>query len=168
MAKEKLSFDVALKRFKSATQNSMKYALTCSIMSLEHFAEHGDLSKCQAFLDAMPANYVRKAAYLKWLTAHAPVTIEKGTLKKDTSEKALKAVDLDGARSISFWEFAPDPELVVFQTGDVVQAVLGVIKRFENSERYKPGDETAARAVQTLKNAVANVAPKGNVEAEAA
>ena len=167
MAQKDLTFAEALKLFSEATANSMKYAKLCAMMALRHFAEHGNLTYCQQFHDAMPVNYVRRVAYLKWLAAHAPVTMEKGKLLKDTSDTANE-LDLDGAEKKPFWDFAPDTEAVAFGPDDVLAAIKAIIKKFENPKRSTPKDDLASAAVVSLKQYAETKAPKapGNIDDE--
>lgn len=167
MAQKDLTFAAALALFTTATADSMKYAEICAMMALRHFAEHGNLVYCQRFMDAMPKNYIRKVAFVKWLANFAPVTMEKDKLLKDTSEGA-KEFDLDGAAKEKFWEFAPDTEAVAFGPDDVLAAIKALIKKFENPKRSTPKDDLASAAVVSLKNYVETKAPKapGNVAGE--
>src|SRR3546814_10635520 len=91
-------FSKKLKLFIGATRNSMKYARECAEAGLRHFAEHGDTVFCQELLDAMPKNYVRRAAYLKWLSAHAPITMLENKLAKDKSDEAEHGIDRKSTR----------------------------------------------------------------------
>ena len=153
MAELQLTFAQCLKLFSEATANSMKYAEICAMMALRHFADHGNLTYCQQFMDAMPKNYIRKTAFLKWLANFAPITMEKDKLLKDTSENAV-AFDLDGAEKTRFWEFAPDMEAIAFGPNDVINAIKAVIKKFENPKRSTPENDLASAAVVNLKNYV--------------
>lgn len=146
-------FSKKLKQFVGATRNSMKYARECAEAALRHFAEHGDTVFCQDLLDAMPKNYVRRAAYLKWLTAHAPITMTDGKLAKDKSENAV-AFDVEGACKIPFWDYAPDPENVMFSETDVVKSLANVLKRYKTSERFIPLDDAAKAKVEEAERAI--------------
>ena len=59
----KLTFDQALTEYTRSTKESMEYALLCSHMALDHFAEHGDTVYFQRFHDAINKNYGRQSAF---------------------------------------------------------------------------------------------------------
>ncbi len=162
-----VDFDVAIERFKSHTKNSMKYAELCAVMSLQHFAEHGDTSKCQQFLEAMPKNYLRRTAYLQWLAAFSPIKMEDGKLLKDHSDNA-RAFNVEAAIKKPFWDFAPEKEIVNFTADEFMGAIMGVIKRFENAERMKPADDAASAEVVAIKKAVAKIHPSVETASAAA
>jgi hypothetical protein len=150
------NFEKALKGFVKATASSMKYALACSQLALTHFQEHGDLTPAQRFLEAMPKNYVRRAAFLKWLAAHAPVTMENGKLLKDKSDKAID-FNLDGAFAKPFWEFAPDQEEVIFSKADVLAAFMATVKRFRK-DKTKPATEADMAIVNQIEAEIKRLA----------
>jgi hypothetical protein len=154
--KAPLTFETALKRFVTATNSSMRYARICAEMALEHFAEHGNITMAQQLLDAMPQNYVRRAAYLKWLDAHAPITMEGGKLRKDTAPNATE-FNVELALSKPFWDFAPDPEQVHFGSDDIVVALKGKLRTFRN-DRHVANDEKAMATLEAAEKAVANIA----------
>lgn len=148
-----LTFDKALKGFVTSTNNSMKFARMCANIAIKHFAEHGDVIYAQNFLDAMPKNYVRRAAFLKWLASHSPVIMVDGKLAKDKAETAV-AFNVEAAHAIDFWEFAPDMEVVEFDTTDILKALKGAIKKFENKERYKAHDAQTLLRLEAAKNLI--------------
>jgi hypothetical protein len=150
---KELSFADCLKRFVSATKNSMKYAILCSEMGLAHFEKTGDLVYCQSFMDAMPKNFIRKTAYLKWLVAFSPAELKGGKLVKDKSETA-NPFDLDGARQITFWDMLPEKEIKNFAAADALAAVVKLLDGYDNAQRFKPEDEIATSYVANLRRAV--------------
>lgn len=146
--KAALTFDNALKGFVRTIKANMKFAEACAMLALEHFAEHGDTVYAQRFLDAMPKNYSRRQAYFSWLTAFSPIIMVGQKLVKDTSEHASR-LDLDGARAITFWNFAPEAEIKDFSAEDLDNSLVSLVKRFMNEERQRPLDDAAkARLLQ--------------------
>ena len=135
-------FETKLKGFVNAQKLSMKYALALSIFTIQHFEECGDLGPAQRLHDSMVKNYTRRPAYLKWLSSHAPVEMEKGKLKKDKGPDAV-AFDLDGAMKKPFWEFAPEQQAVPYTLDDIKAAVLRTIKTFENEKKYVTNQDPA-------------------------
>lgn len=143
------NFEAVLRLFVNATNTSKKHALTLSIMAIETFAEHGDLSKAQKFLDAMPQNFLRKQAFIAWLVNFAPVKLEKGKFTKDQKRGSMK-IDLAAAKVKAFWDFEPEKPIVNYGFDDVRTQVLRLVKRYENSERYKAKEESAIGFVKAL------------------
>lgn len=125
----KQRFDDTLKVFVLSIKDAMKAAKECSIMALEHYAEHDNLNWCQKFLDAMPKNFTRKAAYVKWLAAHSPITMVDGKFKKDKADDAVK-FDLEGARKKVFWDYAPANEDILLTDAQAFAKLMTAIKYF--------------------------------------
>lgn len=138
MPKE-INFETSLKTFVRSTKASMAAALACATLSLAHFAEHGDTSQLNRFLEAMPKNYVRRAAFVKWAMAHAPLKLEGGKFVKDKDEKAI-GFNLEAANAKPFWDFAPDQEDVIFTQADVYAAFVATVKKFRK-DKTKPKSE---------------------------
>lgn len=147
----KEAFAASLKTFVGSTKTSMKAASQCAAIALEQFKLHGDLSLCQQFYENMPKNYVRRAAYLKWLKHFAPVTMdgESKKLVKDKSEAAIshEDIDLEAACKQEFWDFAPDPEQVLWQETDLVKSLRSTVKKY-HKDHYKAASETAKKSLE--------------------
>jgi len=144
-------FQVALDGFIKATQNSKQYAKECSQLAFEQFAEHGNLSMAQQFFDAMAThgnNYVRKAAFAKWLMFYAPVGFEKGKFFKDKKRKDQECHTVEAFKK-DFWDFAPDKEKIVFDTTMVLQQLDRLVKRFR-SDNYTAADKKDAELVTKI------------------
>lgn len=146
-----------LQGFKSSTTASKNYAKVCSEAALEHFAEHGDVVYLQEFLDAIPTNYGRKAAFLQWAKDFSPLAMKDGKLVKDKSDKA-NPFDLPGAMSEPFWHHSPDTAIgaVFFTEDDVVKSLSRALKRLEAK---KPKTETAKIELYKAKALVASLDP---------
>lgn len=160
--KTETRFAGLLQVFTTAIVSAMSTSTELAIMGLEHFAadskgNSGDLSYCQRFLDAMPKNYTRVAAYITWLKAHAPVTVEGNVkdgyrLKKDKSDNAV-ALNIKAAKEKPYWEFSPAKEGVNFGVEDVMKALMRVVKTHRDSN-HKPTSELAIIAVNKAEVAV--------------
>jgi len=156
MVNSNLTFDGALKKFKSATTSSMKYARICAEMALRHFAETDNLNHCQAFFDAMPKNYTRKAAFVQWLVDHAPAELADGKFSKDKSDTANK-LNIDGAMAKPFWDYVPEKPVINYSAKDVIEALERTIKRFDNSKKMKPATDDAKTTLARVKAALHGV-----------
>lgn len=158
-AKGAVTFDVALTRYKSNVKLAMQYARLCSEMAIDHFAKTGDITYCQRFFDAMPANYERRNAFVKWLVAHSPAKLEKGKFSKDKSESA-SPFDVAKAKAKPFWEFSPETPLTNFSAADLIKGVVLLVKRFEGQHA---ADEQATQLLNRVKEFSATLGAPSNV-----
>lgn len=171
-----LSVEAAIKLWVKATRDSKELAQYIANEGLKHFKEHGNTVKLQLFLDAIERhgkNYMRKAAFLTWMRDHAPITMKEGRLVKDHNREWDEAL-FEAALKQPFWDFAPDPENVVWATGDVIKVLESSLKRFEK-DNYKPENVEATESLGRAKAMIealklpAKVAPEaGQQEAAAA
>ena len=157
-------FDKHLKVFIKSVATVMDSAEKCANISILHFEKHGDVSLCQRFLDAMPKNFVRRAAYLQWLIAHSPLKVTHATggfikLSKDKSEKANQ-FDTAKAIAVKFWDFAPDPEDVIVTDEDAFKRFMAAINYFRRKTVKAP------EGVKALCNAIENVVVHYQTEAK--
>lgn len=143
-------WDSMLGRYLGSTKASMVAAIECTLAAISHYAATGDLVYCQSFYDNMPKDFHRKAAFIKWLTAHAPVKVTKDKatkrdiLKKDKESEAFKShedSDLLGAAKKPFWEFAPDKEDIYFDYSTALAAILAAANKYVNGKRYHADNE---------------------------
>jgi hypothetical protein len=152
---EKLTFKQALLNYTKATTDSMRWAKQCADMAILHFEEHGDLCYAQAFYDAIPNNYGRGVAFLKWMAEFSPMQVtsqgKKRVLSKDTvraEKEGDDAFNTEKALETPYWDFAPDKEQYVYEEADVIKLMDRVVKRLENTEKSAPKDEAATRRVE--------------------
>lgn len=124
-----VEFETALSTFTISIKDAMDAALVCSVLAIEHYAENDNLNWCQKFLDAMPKNFTRRAAFLKWLAAHSPILLADGKLTKDKAADAVK-FNLESAIAKPFWDFAPDLEDVVLTDADAFKRLMVAVKYF--------------------------------------
>lgn len=144
------TFNTMLERFKSHTASAMEAALALSHMAIQQFAQHGNLSYAQKFLDAMPLNYARKGAFVEWLRDHSPLKVE-GTLKagytlsKDKSPEA-NPFRVEVALATPFWEYMPEKETINFDEKDIVKAIKSTINKYRGN-RYHASTDRAVFAL---------------------
>lgn len=149
-----LTFEQVLEKFKAASTDSMTYARMAAVMALEHFAEHGNLVRCQQFLDVLSENnYVKRSrmSFVRWLVTYAPIKVEQGHLTKDRNRE--DEIDLDGAKKTPFWELAPPRDITEFSSQDIVVELKRVISRFRGDRRVA-SDEDALAALNTADVAI--------------
>lgn len=147
------TFEQVLKLFVTTTAKSMEYAREASQMALEHFQKHGDTGYLQRFLDAMPKNYTRREAYLKWLVDFAPVKMEQGKLLKVPGSDH-SAIDLAAAFKKAFWDHHPERDIENFTAENVVVGLQRVVKRYHNANRYKATDDNAVTVLDLAEQLV--------------
>lgn len=147
------AFDKALGLFIKLTDSGMDAARQCAMLSLAHFQEHGDLSQCQRFLDAMGENrknYVRRTAYLKWLIAHAPVVLTSNKLTKD-KVRGDDAFNLEAAFKISFWDYSPEALVVNLGVDDAFKRIFSALNYFDKENvKVSPAIHAAVASIKTL------------------
>jgi hypothetical protein len=135
-------FDTALKAYSATVTKNMEAARSCAIFAMQHFAEHGDTTLMQRFLDAMPKNYARRQAFVTWCHDFAPVDVThegKGVVKliKDKT-RADMAVDLEKALKADFWDYSPEKPIVPFTAEGIVEALNKTVHKFHNAKKYEP------------------------------
>lgn len=151
MSKTPRTFEEKLEAFKNATTRSKKYALECSQMALQHFADHGNVHYLQMFHDAMPKNYLRRNAFVKWAVDHAPLVWKESKFRKDLD--STKAVDLAKAFKTPFWDYNPENPITNYTSETVVEAFEKVIKKFDG-DKQKPLNAAAQSTFELLRKAV--------------
>lgn len=156
------TFDKLLELFVRSTHTSMEAARDLAIMCIQVFEDNGDLSYAQKFLEAMPKNYIRRQAFLKWLCDFAPVTMDGSTLVKDKGKDANE-FKVAEAIEVSFWDYAPEPETINYGANDVVVAIQRTIAKFskttkEGKERYHAASDKAKETLVLARDMVADLA----------
>lgn len=146
------NFDKALAKFVSATKDSMTNARLCAEMAIAHFAEHGNTIWLQRFFDAMPQNWTRKQAFLKWAVAHSPLAMVNKKFIKDTSETAMP-FNIEDAVKKPFWDFAPEMEPISYSADDLKAALVNLVKRYQG-KRYLPTDQDAMQELARIEGMV--------------
>lgn len=154
------AFNAALKLFEYHQEGAMTSARACAEMGLIHFYNCGDTSYMARFLLSMRKkgkNYTRSAAYVKWALDFAPVDIEVSAddvkITKNKLREAAMWADavakndlLEKACSITFWEHAPDKEVVRFGKLDLLLAIKKTVEKFEDEKKYVAGSAAAKQA----------------------
>lgn len=167
------TFEGAYAVFVRSTKASMDAARACAEHAIRHFEKHGDLSQAQRFLDGMKEhshNYVRRGAFVKWLAAHSPVTMEAGKFVKDKRETAMP-FNLEAALKLPFWSFAPDNEELFVDNEDAFKRFLAACKFFQRDKVHCTPEVKAladqVKAIVEAAKAKAALAKASNEEAAA-
>lgn len=153
--KKGTTIEQAIVLWSKATANAKALARFISEEALKHFKEHNNTAKLQLFLDAMERhgkNYVRVAAYKKWMLVHAPITMLDGRLVVDKSREWDEEVYLK-AFIEPYWDFAPDPENVDFGATDVINTAIASLKKFDK-DNYIAKDDAATAKVAAVRSAL--------------
>lgn len=146
------TFKTKLEELKQALGNSMALARELAETSLRIFEQDGNLNYIADLTNAIPTNFGRQTALIKWFKDHSPsvVNFDKNSntysWKKDKAENA-NAFDVEKACQTPFWDYAPDTSVKLFASSDVDKRLLGVIKSFKDESKNKPMN---AKAVQHL------------------
>lgn len=151
-------FEDVLAAFIKATNSSKKLAGECAQMAITHFHAHGDVSRCQQFFDAMPQNYLRKAAFVAWLVYHSPILLEDKKFSKDMAraeELGDAAWKIEEALATTFWDFQPEQPVVNYSLDDAQSQVIRLVKRLR-SAKMQAGDPTAKAFVDRLETFAQN------------
>jgi hypothetical protein len=160
--KPALTFDVALKRYTQYSKLTMHYARVCADMAIDQFEQHGNLVQAQRLHDAIPANYGRRAAFVKWLCDFSPAAYKAGKFTKDKSDNA-KPFQVVEAKAIAYWEHTPDnTQVTEFKADELIKALNAVINKF-GGEKSRPKDDIALRTLQNAKRVVASLMVPSNV-----
>ena len=158
----KQTFEKLLAEFVSATAQSMEAARALSHIAIQQFEAEGDLSYAELFVNTMPANYLRRVAFLTWLGEHSPLKVEssKATAKGELTYKLSKdkapdaqAFKVEVALMVDFWEYDPAPTNVNFGSEDVVKALKAAVKKF-SKDRYHAASDKATIAVAHAKSMI--------------
>lgn len=155
------SFEAGVKSFVSSINRSKFLAQWLANEAIQHFYDHGDVSKCQTLLNTFEEhgkNFVRKAAFMKWLKEFSPIDMKEGKLKKKEGGEFDESL-IAKAKETPFWEYSPDPEDVVFEFDDVVQDLNRVLKKYAG-ERYKPASEDDVQRLKDLETKVHRLLPQ--------
>lgn len=140
------AFEKALNTFVTSTKATMEAAASCANLSIEIFAENGDLSQAQKFLDAMDKvgrNFVRRNAFLKWMGDHSPLAMKEGKLVKDKSDSA-NAFRLEAAVAVNFWDYdPPEADITDFTSENLAKALQAVINRYSNENKFVAKNKAA-------------------------
>lgn len=150
------NFDQMLEAWAKATTASRDLAVEIANYAISHLYEHGQIAFLQKFLTALETtgkNYVRKAAYLLWLKAYAPIKMESGVLVVDKS-KEFDPELLKKALKVKFFDFAPEKEKIFFEADGVVVPIARAIANFDRDNMI-PKDENAVKAVELARQACA-------------
>jgi hypothetical protein len=136
-----------LGQFKTNTQEIANEAMT-------HFAMHGDLLYLQLMHDAIRTkgkNFVRLAAFNKWLMDHAPIKSENNKLTKSTTGAFTdeQKTSMEAALLVAFWEHSPETQQANWGADELVADFAKIIAR-----RTKQADHAKdSVALQALKAA---------------
>lgn len=133
-------FQQKIVEFKKVNALSMTLARELSEMAFDHFEQHGNLDRAQQFYDALVKDWNRRTAFVAWLCDHSPAKFENKLFKKDRRPEA-RDFNASGAKAHPFWEYLPEAEVKVYNSVDVVNDLLKVIKNHRNEKKFKALDE---------------------------
>lgn len=150
------AFEAALKLYVKHQDGLKGSAMKCSMLALEHFINHGDVSLMIRFYEVMTDNLLRKTAFLVWCCDFAPVKVTSRRplkMSKDKSETAKKP-DLEGASKVLWWDHSPDPELEEYDASTVIKALHSVVSRYRKEEKFKAKEGTPSNVLSLADTAI--------------
>lgn len=159
-----LGFANVLKMFEAGVRDSKAQVRFLAETALVLFANTGDLGQLRALLakmDGVGKDYIRRAAFLTWLFAHAPLALVNRTISKDhvladkmqwNINEAAKAALVEKALSMPFWTFAPEKQDIQFTADDIIKALYATLRKFEGAKYH--GDDDAKERLTLAKSKV--------------
>lgn len=154
------AFNAAMKSYEFHQDGVMTSARVVTEMAGIHFCLHGDTSYMTRVLVSMRTkgkNFVRQAAYQKWLLDFFPVEIETSNETVKITKNKLREAQmwpdavakealLEKALSTPFWEHAPDKEIVRFGKIDLLLAIKKTVEKFGDDKKYLASSDSAVAA----------------------
>jgi hypothetical protein len=124
-----------------------------AVSAMAHHAQHGDVTLVNRLVEAMPKGS-RVNALREFIMAHGKVGWHEE--KKVFVHDKEGTFDLEGALSVSWVEFKPEPAYVPF---DAEAALRALMKKVENADPTK-GDKVPAGLVERLSAIMADIQPE--------
>lgn len=153
------TFKTKLEELKKALGSSMALARELAEAALSIFEQDGNLNYITDLTNALPANFGRQAALIKWFRDHSPsvVTSDKNSntysWKKNKTEGATP-FNVEEACKTAFWDYAPDTSVKLFASSDIDKRLLGVIKSFKDESKNKPMNAKAVEHLSELERVI--------------
>lgn len=154
-------FKAALATYKRDVEASMASAVVASQLAMRHAKTHGDAVFLQRMHDAIPKNYGRRDAFVRWVDKYSPFTIRAGLFVKD-EKRTDAAWNLDEAFKIAFYDATPVPQILDI-TGDTIYKGLdSLVKRAEKAMTEGHASAEVADAVVTVRNMMGRIPRPGS------
>lgn len=128
---------------------------TTAMLIVEHAKEHGDCTRAQTLVNAMPAS-MRKTMLVLWFSTFTPIVVKaddtawNAKMHKEGT-KLFVPFDLDAARETPFFTLAEqNPEAKILDFAALVKLVEGLGKRIESKiekGEVKEEDKASAKAI---------------------
>ena len=151
------SFKELLAEFVKAQDSFNSAGIEVSHAVIDQFKADGNLSFAQQFHDAMTSEGM-KNHFMAWLVAHSPAKKVNGKIVKDKLKEEQEGVTcwrIGEAKANPWYSFANKSfEIKDFGADDINTALLRVLKRFENHERYQAKDAEAKVRLDEAKKVV--------------
>ena len=155
-------FKAALATYKRDVEASMTSAVVASNLAMRHAKVHGDAVFIQRMHDAIPANYGRKDAFVRWVVMHSPFKLSNKLFVKDDKRKDSDW-NLDEAFKVPFYDTVPVPTIVNMTADTVYQALTGLVRRAEKALQEGHADPSVKASVAVMKNMMNLIPRPGSV-----
>ena len=128
---------------------------------LEHANQHGDCTRAQMLVMAMPAS-MRRTMLIAWFTKFSPIVTKPAadwtSKMHKVGTKLFVPFDIEGAKALPFYQMAEEnPEGKSLDFAALMKMVEGLAKRIDKAieeGKVEEGDVLSARAIS---NAVAGL-----------
>lgn len=164
--------------YRKVSDESMVLATLLSLDALLHFNECGDVIRLNEFLEAIPENYGRRAAFVKWAADHAPLGMKEKKFIKDKAKAEklgwnnpdgeVKAAMFKAAQEKDFWDYVPAPAVAIVTAEDAVDGVYSLIARIRKVSDTKHPTAGALAMAAKLEAFAATLRPDADAEKAAA
>lgn len=126
-----------------------------AMLVIEHAKEHGDCTRAQSLVNAMPAS-MRRTMLVLWFSTYTPIVVKaddaawNAKMHKEGT-KLFVPFDVDAARETPFFTLAEqNPEAKILDFAGLVKLVEALGKRIEGKiekGEIKDEDKASARAI---------------------
>ena len=143
--------DAKIKSIKTRGKNIDKDIHETGIAIMRHAAKHGDYTRANKLVDAMPKSG-RTKAFIKWFSDHTPLNWndKEKVFKLPKNKDKRRAFLIDEANAVPFWEYTVE---VTPGTIDVDKCLQFQTILEQTSKRLEKVEETKGDKAAFLKRA---------------
>lgn len=138
------AIDARIVAFKDQAKAILDEAHNIGVLIIEHAIEHGDCSRAQHLVNAMPKALDRKAM-IDWFSAFTPIVCRlsddwNAKMMKEGVDKKFIPFNLEGAKAEPWYQFSVDREEKSYD----FQAILEMVARLSKTIDKKISDGKVA------------------------
>jgi|GEM_PF-3907469 len=140
-----MSYKIIDRKIAQFALNAGKVNILCheiGMLILNHAVQHGDCSRAQHLVMAMPAS-MRRSMLILWFAKYSPIVVKDDANWVAKAHKPMKGdkktpnpmyvpFDLEGAAANPFYQLAEEnPESKILSLEDIIKMIGGLAKRIE-------------------------------------